>query len=112
MIKKIKDPFSYSIGHGAAGISCSDCTLFIFDPSKRDCDEKKRWCKLHNISLNMMVDAHGYLRGEWFCSSFLSSKVSGLSIAEFETIKGAMKEGRLYQACAKEFLHFIDIVEV
>ena len=112
MKEKIRDPFSYSMGHGAAGVSCSDCDFFKFDPSKSNEDKEKRWCKLHDITLNVMVDVNGYLRGEWFCSNFSSSKVSSLSILEYESVRDSLKEGRLYQACAKEFFEFIDIVDI
>lgn len=104
MKSKIKDPFSYSFGHGAAGLSCSDCDFFEY------CKESNsRHCNKHDKCLNMQVDSNGFVRGEWFCNSFQSNEIAKLAQSEFDSIKLELDSKSIYKACARGYLDEYDI---
>jgi len=106
-MKKIIDPFSYSVGHGALGLSCADCMYYEFNA-----DPINRWCKLHKSSLNVMVDENGYLSGEWFCKSYVDNGAHEIGKNEFESIREELEEDILYQACQEKYLSMLSFDEI
>ncbi len=101
-MKKIKDIFSYSVGHGAIGISCSHkCKYFTYL-------NKQRKCIKHNVLLDIMLNDNGYVKGEWFCKNFEDSgDTHSIGIIEFNQIKDKLEDNILYEACGKEYLCMI-----
>jgi len=106
-MNKIKNPFTYSVGHGFIGLSCGHrCKYFIFDKKSNE-----RKCLLYKLLLNhIMLNEHGSIRSEFFCKkyeNFKSENSSGaheIGIIEFETIKNKLEDNILYEACHKEYL--------
>ena len=99
MISSIKDPFSYAYGHGAAGLSCSDCEFYAFDKTTNT-----RQCDKHNINLKLAYGDGGRISGEAFCSSFTSESARNIAHKEFISIKEILNPDTLYKANGDEFL--------
>ncbi len=104
---QIKDPFSYSVGHGFAGISCQLCNHYAF--VKKELYSK---CTYNNFILNILRDKNGYARGEWFCKNFESNNTFTYAVEEFSTIKDELEDNVLYEACNKEYLRAIPFDEL
>ena len=100
-MKKIKDSFSYSVGHGAIGISCSHkCKYFSYSKEK-----KKRKCIKYNLSLDLiMVKDDGFIKGEYICNGYEDNGAHEIGLIEFYKIKNELEDNILYEACGKEYL--------
>ena len=106
-MRKVRDIFSYSVGHGAIGISCDHrCRFFSYNKKT-----KQRKCLIHNILLNdIFLTKQGYVKSEFFCNNYenfankesLGAHETGL--IEFNNIKNQLEENILYEACQKEYL--------
>jgi hypothetical protein len=114
-MNKIKDPFSYGVGHGAIGLSCSHgCKYFEYNVTS-----KIRQCSLHNLMLNKaFLGEGGSVKGEWFCKNYEDFKdeinfgAHELGLLEFNKVKNLLEEGILYQACGQEYLVEINFREL
>jgi hypothetical protein len=106
-MKKIKDPFSYSVGHGAIGISCDHLCKYF----KYNILTKERFCLRHHVKLNnVFIGDDGFREGEFFCTDYencinnISKGAHKLGLEEFNSIKDELEENILYEACGKEYL--------
>ena len=114
-MKKIKNPFSYSVGHGFAGQSCSHhCRFFNYNKNT-----KIRACALHKLNLNnVFLTEDGYVRGEFFCCNYenlIDENNYGahkVGLEEFKQIKNELEENILYEACQKEYLCMTPFEEI
>jgi len=99
-MKKIKDIFSYSVGHGAIGLSCSHkCKYYKYFNRKRECTK-------HNLNLNsiMLKKNTNFVKGEYFCKDYKDIGAHEIGLREFMQIKNKLEYNILYETCMKPYL--------
>ena len=92
----IIDPFSYSARWSSIGLNCSHCNHSQSPNTWPDLKRVFR-CNLHQISLSIVLDESGYIRGEWFCKDFDDKDAFPKAVEEVLTIKGELKQYILYR---------------
>ena len=106
-MKKTKDRFSYGVGWGCAGISCSFCKHSLARRNEDTRKVKSAKCTLYNISLNIRINEGGHIEGEYFCKNFTDKNAFPQGLEEFNQMQDELEENVLYRAIGEDYLKAI-----